>query len=79
MVALKRSEWSSATPLTLREPAYSRQSAEGQIVKEGGDRTDNGEISHTDLFGVTFLDQRHAGESLRVTRELLLDTSQEYP
>ena len=44
-------------------------------VKEREDRTDNGKISHTDLFGVTFLDYGHAGEPLRVTRELLLDSS----
>jgi hypothetical protein len=43
------------------------------MTKEWEKRTDDGEVSHTDLLGETFLDQRHAGEPLSVTRELLLN------
>jgi len=48
-------------------------------VKGQENRTDDGQISHADLLGETFLDQRHAGESFSITRELLLDGLHEEP
>ena len=48
-------------------------------MKEWVNRTDDCEVSHADLLGVGFLDQRHAGEPFPVAGELLLDRLQEDP
>jgi len=48
-------------------------------VKERENRTDNGEVSHADLLGETFLDQGHAAKSVPVTGELFLNRLQKGP
>ena len=48
-------------------------------VKEQENRTNDGQVSHANLLGETLLDQRHARESVSVTRELLLDGLHEEP
>lgn len=48
-------------------------------MKERVNRTDDREVSHPNLLGEAFLDQRHAGEPVPVTGELLLDRLQEDP
>jgi hypothetical protein len=73
MVVLKSSEWSSATPLTLREPVVFNVVSLTHRIMGGNGRTDDGEVSHADLLGETFLDQRHATKSVPVIRELLLN------
>ena len=42
-------------------------------------RTYDCEVSHADLLGETFLDQRHAGKPFPVTGEFLLNRLQEDP
>ena len=42
-------------------------------------RTYDCEVSHADLLGETFLDQRHAGKPFPVAGELLLNRLQENP
>ena len=48
-------------------------------MKEQKNLTDDGEVSHADLLGVAFLDQRHASEPFPVTREFFLNSLHKEP
>ena len=48
-------------------------------MKKRENRTDDGEVSHANLLGEAFLDQRHAGEPVPVTGVLLFDRLHKVP